>query len=125
MQYAKELNTRNAARCASDALASGPSTRRWLATAPRRFRETAAKNIAAKKGGEPRFHHSGPYTEPSRANFRQKRPSKRSAAATRVPRERRITVDWTAGEPLPDAEPSGPGATGSGRESFKIAGCYE
>src|SRR5262245_48453173 len=35
-------------------------------------------------GGEPRFHHSGPQTQPSSANRRQTLPSKRRAARSRV-----------------------------------------
>src|SRR5439155_1057973 len=35
---------------------------------------------AAMTGGEPRFHHSGPYTHPSSAKRRQKAPSNRTGA---------------------------------------------
>src|SRR5262249_12302151 len=38
--------------------------------------------MPAMTGGEPRFHHSGPYTQPSSAKRRQAPLSKRSAART-------------------------------------------
>ena len=49
--------------------------------APRLRPPTHAKSSAAIRGGERRFSHSGPFTDPRSASFRHHRPSKRSGSA--------------------------------------------
>ena len=94
---ANSANTRYASR-RSTSHGRRPRTRRWLRSTARRCWRAIAKTIAAIAGGEPRFHHSGPHTQPSSAKRRQPPLSKRSAA------RRRARSIWTR---LPDGPPGG------------------
>ena len=67
--------TRPSARGASRA-ARAPGA--GCAARPRAGSRAIAKMIAAITGGEPRFHHSGPYTQPSSAKRRHQPLSKRT-----------------------------------------------
>src|SRR5437870_2721088 len=81
-ERANSANTRYASR-RSTSHGRRPRTCRWLRSTVRRCWRAIAKTIAAIAGGEPRFHHSGPHTQPSSAKRRQPPLSKRSAARSR------------------------------------------
>src|SRR5262245_32395482 len=80
----------------------GRRTRGCFASTPARCARAIANTIAAITGGDPRFHHSGPYTQPSSAKRRHAAPSKRSAARTRPPS---ITGNYRTGAPPASAHP--------------------